>query len=708
MGAQSPAAAAAQRILAGWPEHVRAADIAALSGLSADEARPLVDQLFARMPSGPLGATEAARLRALIDIVTAVGVVPTVDQVRELTARYPTGEGAESVAKQLQILERMALQPPPVDLTVLGRQIGVPNTIVFENPAIDLTADVDLRDLIGAEIDAPAPAEPAAADPPPPESPPPSDRFVNAEIEDHDLSLPLDVGASYSVAFDISNVQQVLTTSSPLIVVFADTDEPFRELTVQVASDDFEILGQAQRPLQLPRTGPSRGKARFDVSPRREGVATLTATVSYEGNFLTQLQLRCPVGTPGQFTATTEGRPAASATVLKSRDVGLVIRPDGNGYLCSAMRPFTFDAPMPLTVDALAAAAGNARAELAAVVKDVYGGSQTFLEHIDIPEDVERQALKRLARAGRLLYRQLFRPAGGGEDLRSIGDWLTRHVAEPNVMLTVQISARQVPVPWSMLYLGDIDDDDALSWDKFLGMRHIVELLPFQRMPADDDPEIDSLPDLTLGLNINPVVSDAAIDQVAEHQRRCADLAASRQNVSVVTRSDRAAVVSALAAESTPDKVTYFYCHAKTNDADPQQSAIIMGSQIDRSTFATLADLTNDAPDDIPLAGRPLIVLNACESADLSPRFYDGFVPYFLSKGARGVIGTECSTPVLFAIHWAEKFLERLLDGAQIGQALRDVRLELLQDNNNPLGLLYSAHCDVTTQITPPVAAALN
>ena len=63
---------------------------------------------------------------------------------------------------------------------------------------------------------------------------------------------------------------------------------------------------------------------------------------------------------------------------------------------------------------------------------------------------------------------------------------------------------------------------------------------------------------------------------------------------------------------------------------------------------------------------------------------------------------------MLFAIQWAEKFLERLLDGAQIGQALRDVRLEFLQDNNNPLGLLYSAHCDVTTQITPPVAVAQN
>ncbi|MCG7594990.1 CHAT domain-containing protein [Mycobacterium sp. PSTR-4-N] len=704
------ATSAAQRILAGWPEHVRAADIEALSGLPADEARRLVDDLLARMPSGPLGATEAARLRALIDIIAAVGAVPTSEKVRELTARYPSGAALpESVARQLDTLQRLALQPPPVDPIVLGRQIGVPTTVVFADPPIDLTIDAELQDLIGEGFDAPSLPEPVAADPlpaPPTAAPPPSERFVNAEIEDHDLSQPLEVGVPYSVAIDVDTERKPLSGNGPLVAVFADTDEPFRELTVQVASEDFEILGQAQRPLQLPKAGPSRGKARFDVSPRRAGAATLTATVSCDGNFLTQLQLHCPVGTPGEFTATTEGRPASSATVLKSRDIGLVIRPAGDTFLCSAIGPFTFDAPMPLTVDALAAAAGHARAELAAVVTDVYGGSQVFLEHIDIPAEVQRQALKRLARAGRLLYRQLFRPAGGGDDLRSIGDWLARHVAEPDVMLTVQIVARQVPVPWSMLYLGDIDDDDALTWDRFLGMRHIVELLPFQRMPADDDPEIDSLPDLTLGLNINPVVSEAAVDQVAEHRKRCADLAVSRRCVSVITRSDRAEVVSALAADSTRDKVTYFYCHAKTNDADPQQSAIIMGSQIDRSTFATLADLTNDAPDDIPLAGRPLIVLNACESADLSPRFYDGFVPYFLSKGARGVIGTECSTPVLFAIRWAENFLDRLLDGAEVGRALRDVRLEFLQHNNNPLGLLYSSHCDVTTQITPPVAAA--
>ena len=36
------------------------------------------------------------------------------------------------------------------------------------------------------------------------------------------------------------------------------------------------------------------------------------------------------------------------------------------------------------------------------------------------------------------------------------------------------------------------------------------------------------------------------------------------------------------------------------------------------------------------------------KSAELSPAFYDGFVPYFMSKGARGVVGTvEDLVPIL-------------------------------------------------------------
>jgi CHAT domain-containing protein len=143
----------------------------------------------------------------------------------------------------------------------------------------------------------------------------------------------------------------------------------------------------------------------------------------------------------------------------------------------------------------------------------------------------------------------------------------------------------------------------------------------------------------------------------------------------------------------------YFYCHATSGDknGDPDKASIVMG----KSDPVTLADLSLDAPTSVQLAGHPLVFINACESADLDPRFYAGFVPYFMAKGARGVIGTECRTPVLFAIHFAEAFFGHLLDGRTVGESVLLARREFLEKNRNPLGLTYAVHCDTQTRIDP-------
>ena len=115
----------------------------------------------------------------------------------------------------------------------------------------------------------------------------------------------------------------------------------------------------------------------------------------------------------------------------------------------------------------------------------------------------------------------------------------------------------------------------------------------------------------------------------------------------------------------------------------------------------TLGDLNLDSPTSIQLPGNPLVFINACESGKMSPAFYDGFVPYFMAKGARGVVGTECKTPALFAAVWAERFFERFLDGETLGDTFLALRREFLEQHGNPLGLMYAVHCDGDTQIQP-------
>jgi len=337
-------------------------------------------------------------------------------------------------------------------------------------------------------------------------------------------------------------------------------------------------------------------------------------------------------------------------------------------------------------------------------VTGVFGGTQPFLDGIDIPDAVQQAALTQLARSGKRLFQRLFQAPGAGADAKAMGDWLVEYATDPQLQLTLQVFATRVPIPWSMLYLGDVRDGAVLDWNNFLGFRHIIEQLPFQSLPGTKSNQIDSQPDLSVSVNINPKIdSSMGIDVVAAHQQHWADIAAARKNLALVPRATRAEVVGALADPANVDKVVYFYCHAQSNDVDPDKAAIIMGGPRDKDQVATLADLNLDAPTDIPLAGRPLVFLNACESADLSPRFYDGFVPFFLAKGSRGVIGTECKTPVVFAIHWAEAFVDRLLDGAPVGQTMLDLRRQFLHDHGNPMGLLYTMYCDADTRIAPPL-----
>ena len=101
------------------------------------------------------------------------------------------------------------------------------------------------------------------------------------------------------------------------------------------------------------------------------------------------------------------------------------------------------------------------------------------------------------------------------------------------------------------------------------------------------------------------------------------------------------------------------------------------------------------------LTSAPLVFLNACESAELSPYLYDGLMPYFIARGARGMIGTEVETPARFAAEFAKTFIQRFAaGGVTLGELLRDMRVEYLEQKNNIMGLVYALYSngDVTIQ----------
>ncbi len=67
------------------------------------------------------------------------------------------------------------------------------------------------------------------------------------------------------------------------------------------------------------------------------------------------------------------------------------------------------------------------------------------------------------------------------------------------------------------------------------------------------------------------------------------------------------------------------------------------------------------------LAGTPIVILNTCESAQVTPSLAYSFVHFFLTHGASAVLGTECP----MTIHFAHPFGEALLAGDPVEPSLR-------------------------------------
>ncbi len=550
-----------------------------------------------------------------------------------------------------------------------------------------------------------------SAEPPPHISPSPSvHRWINAEIDDHASDEPLIAQHWYTLAFDIDVAQRASAVGTAIFSeenLFPAGIEEVK-LTVQLDSADFNI-SENTRPLRLPRVGKSQTKARFEIQPQHNGPSALKATIHKDGNFIQQMELTFDVGAmhASPVHVSSRGRPPSAAAIIHPRDVGLSISAADGGYDCVVWGAVSARARLPLQPAFLASVIDTARREIMKVVMQQDGaGNYLFQTGIDIPAVDRDIALRTMARAGATLFQKIFFGAAAGADSKAIGEFLRKMASDSTTRLKLQIVAESTPVPWGLLYVGDASAGAKLDWDNFIGMRHVIERIPLQNTLSVVDCIIPSdKPKLEVSVNLNNGIdTKMKADFVAQQQVFWKDATTTRKNVHVTGRSTGKEVVQALADGTTDDQILYFYCHAEsrglTDPGGPDSSSIVL-----TDTPITLGELNLDAPTTVQLRGNPLVFINACESAEMSPAFYDGFVPYFMAKGARGVIGTECKTPALFAVAWSKRFFERFLDGEPLGEVFLELRREFLNKHGNPLGLLYAVHCDGDTQIEPALPA---
>ena len=477
-------------------------------------------------------------------------------------------------------------------------------------------------------------------------------------------------------------------------------------LTVQLDSTDFDV-DKPTDSLIVPREGKSTRNASFRIAPRHDGASEITATIHFNGNFIQQMKLRFDVGAAGDSPVAVSalGRPLSAVSVVQPRDLGLSISPSVGGYDCTVWGAVAARARLPIPQAELAKAVDVARNELLKVVmwRDPVdpAGSYPFQTATDIPDAGREFALATLARAGAALFRKLFWSPAAAADANKVGEFL-RRMATETPKLRLQIVTDSAPIPWGMLYMGDASAGARLDWSKFLGLRHVIEMIPFQNTLDVSASEIRSdRPKLAVSVNVNRGIDDQMGTDFVARQESYWDGAGKLGGVSVVSRATKAELLKALASGSADDQILYFYCHAKSADltsADGPDSACLVLTD----GRVTLGELNLDAPTSAQLRGNPLVFVNACESAEMSPAFYDGFVPYFMAKGARGVIGTECQTPALFAAEWAKRFFSLFLQGETLGEAFLALRKAFLDEHGNPLGLIYAVHSDGDTRVTPP------
>ena len=160
------------------------------------------------------------------------------------------------------------------------------------------------------------------------------------------------------------------------------------------------------------------------------------------------------------------------------------------------------------------------------------------------------------------------------------------------------------------------------------------------------------------------------------------------------------------------DQVHHFSCHCSTALDSSGSYFITLAGCKDSEVSITGMDLVAEQTR-LKTDGRnrakshrlPLVFLNACGSGRIRPESSFSFPEYFLRQnGNRGFIGTETPVPDEFAAEFARKFYIALLSGGRnLGWALHRARWQMLETQQNLLGLYYIAYADPAMRVGRPV-----
>lgn len=531
----------------------------------------------------------------------------------------------------------------------------------------------------------------------------PSDqRVINAWIADMSKDEPLQLGSTYELKLNVDRPREdSLVTAGGIEDVLRQlpAEQQQVEILVVLESDDFTIYGSDQQTLIVPREGKSKNTVTFTIEPKKQGPGVVKALFITNNRVFQKMTITLQVGAllpqtlawESQASGMTMGSVMAQPARPAGQAVNLVIIKREAGYQFIVQSTGVARAFLNLSETQIAELILKAREDLKNIVYTIKDGKYVYQsEDTAIPTDIHVASLKTLARLGYFLYQKLFYAPGNGPDAHAMGE-LLRSLSQQN-QLHVEIVAERFIFPWALLYDRDPLDLDSVDPQGFWGFKHIVEYMPefSSATPVNFTPNIQVSDKLGIGFVFNTTIDNQLSKAVVKAQR---EFLPTLPNVSVTEYPNTTDLYNLLKNPDTPAQLLYFYCHAVSNL--PGDKGGVGGSKMLLSDGAVQLDELNIyAPTNrAPLKNAPLVFLNACQSAELSPYLYDGLVPYLVSRGARGVIGTEVDTPALFAAEFAQEFLRRFTSGGlSLGELLLAMRREYLTQKNNVMGLVYALY----------------
>jgi CHAT domain len=586
-----------------------------------------------------------------------------------------------------------------------GQPIGLLTSEMMSGDALppDPFAAVPKRPAVLSMEDGPAvPTAPAPLPSIPAAGPATDTRVINTWFDGVAPNTPLQVRTPYELKFNVGQKRADAVATVGGIGRFAREvagDQEHVVLLVVLEPGDFTLYGVDSLEIALPvaMNEPSKNTATFTIEAKKEGQNKLNAIFYVNGKLFQKVEWTIQVG--GQVSQGEKAMSAVATGLTMSSAMGQPIRTHGQpvnvmilakeaGYQVIVQGGGVARAFLKISAEEITGWLKYARGVLHDIVhlQDANGNFLYQDANTTIAADIHASSLKKLAEAGIFLFDELFY-GNSGPDARAMGD-LLRELSRKR-QLEVQIVAERFFFPWSLLYDGD--DPDNPDPKQFWGFKHIIEYMPefSSPTPVSFAPVIEIGDTLDIAFVCNNGIDTQFGAPIVQGQR---DALNALPGVSVKDYANVQDFVNLMKDPNAPPLI-YFYCHAVSKF--PGEEGGVDDSKIALTDAKiTLRDLKIKVRTSLPpLLNAPLVFLNACESAELSPYLYDGLMPFLIGRGVRGMIGTEVETPALFAAEFAKDFIRRFAVGGQpLGGLLLDMRCEYLEQKNNVMGLVYALY----------------